>query len=142
MPKIDFPLTFTQLVERDGIRLTVTKRHGHFPSQLTADGWAHNRFSVRLNRGGNASVLNVPSWKQGVGVEEDPAALDVLYNLITTAALLAESPTFIEWCDALGYGTDSIRANNLYKACNREAASLRRFLGDKFDDYMSCEVDW
>lgn len=70
----------------------------------------------------------------------DPA--DVVYSLIRDAEVL-DYATFEEWADNFGYGTDSRKAEQIYRACLEIALKLRAGLGDAcmrelaelFEDY-------
>ena len=48
--------------------------------------------------------------------------------------------TFEDWCDCMGYDSDSRKAESIFKACQDTAKTLRRNLGvENFDRFMSLE---
>lgn len=53
---------------------------------------------------------------------------DVLYSLILDAQSGAES--FEDFCDNFGYNEDSIKHNEIYKACQKNAKKVKTFIKD------------
>jgi len=53
---------------------------------------------------------------------------DVLYSLILDSQAGAES--FDDFCDNFGYDNDSIKANEIYKACQKNAKKVKTFITD------------
>jgi hypothetical protein len=47
---------------------------------------------------------------------------------------------FTDWCEELGYETDSLKAIKIYRACDRQSRKLEKFLGDDLlDELMETE---
>jgi hypothetical protein len=53
---------------------------------------------------------------------------DVLYSLILDSQ--AGTETFDDFCDSYGYNNDSIKANEIYRECQKNAKKLRTFIKD------------
>ncbi len=68
---------------------------------------------------------------------EAPTATDVVYSLCIDAA--AGEMGFFNFCDDYDYDSDSRKAEQIYKECERMAPKLRRLLGDDFDLFASAE---
>lgn len=95
---------------------------------LIDEDWAatarHFRVTLRMK---NRRLTTY--FSQGPGIERDPRPEDVLDCLASDAADVENNTSFEEWAKDLGYDPDSRRAERVYRACLREAARLRRFLG-------------
>lgn len=72
--------------------------------------------------------LIIPQYHQGLGINGDPTAGDILRAVVLDAALV-DGSSFEDFCANLGYDTDSRKAEKVYAACKREAADLMEFLG-------------
>jgi hypothetical protein len=53
---------------------------------------------------------------------------DVLYSLVLDSDFACE--TFDDFCDNLGYDNDSMKANEIYKACQKNAKKVKSFISD------------
>jgi hypothetical protein len=69
----------------------------------------------------------------------EPSTADVLGCLLSDASGFESSRTFEEWCSDYGYDTDSRRAERTYKAIEAQSVKLRRFLGDRFEEFARAE---
>src|SRR5574342_52973 len=78
------------------------------------DRW-RNRFTVYFTKG---------SAHKGA----EPTAIEVLGCLASDASGIDES--FADWCANYGYDTDSRKAKKTYDTIKKQAANLKRFLGD------------
>ena len=64
---------------------------------------------------------------------------DVLYSLVLDSQFSNE--TFDDFCDNFGYNNDSIKANEIYRACQKNSKKVRTFIkdleqaGELFQDY-------
>lgn len=64
---------------------------------------------------------------------------DILYSLVLDSSLSNE--TFDDFCDNLGYDNDSMKANEIYRACQKNTKKVRTFIkdleqaGELFQDY-------
>lgn len=95
-----------------------------------ADGWEHYAYTVELRRG--SETMRVP-WRQGIGITDDPTAVDVLQSLLMDAATVENARSFEDWAGDLGYDPDSRKAERIYRACEEQTANLRILLGDDYE---------
>jgi len=89
-------------------------------------GSAHWRVTLRFGR----SRMSF-HYSQGPAVVEEPEVADLLDCCAMDAACYENARNFEDFCAELGYDTDSRRAERVYKVCGRQAASLKRMLGDE-----------
>lgn len=57
-----------------------------------------------------------------------PKIEDVMYSLLSEGSVFFDGQTLDEFCSDFGFSTDSIKANNLWKACLDTGMNLRKFL--------------
>ena len=103
------------------------------------DEWArsasHYRVKFRMNRHTMTSYFSM-----GVAHTKEPTAIDVLSCLASDSAGI-DFHCFEEWSRNYGYDTDSRKAERTYRACEKAAANLRRFLGDEAYNELLYHVD-
>lgn len=87
--------------------------------------WEDNSFAwnVKLN-GVSFDYFTGIGLTKPNGRPAPPILDDVLYSLLTD--MQAENEGFEDWCDNLGYSTDSRKALNIYLACQEIAVKLRK----------------
>ena len=76
------------------------------------NNWACNKYKVILKNRGKQFTLD---YHMGLAHKNPPKLSDVLYSLIMDSESLEYS--FSDWCDMLGYNTDSIKDKKIYNAC-------------------------
>lgn len=135
-------MKLTELLERDEICLASVRIDG----QRHTDGWTYVAMDVVLYRMDTDTRIKV-SWGQGIGLKGDPAAEDVMSSLVLEAqSVHGTNPEseegFQSWAAEYGHDSDSRKAFKAWQKVHHQAADLRTFLGNEFDDYMSCEVGW
>lgn len=69
-----------------------------------------------------------------------PTAADVLDSLASDSASIENARDFADWASDFGYDADSRKAERTYRACERLARRLRRFLGSD-DSYQALLFD-
>lgn len=94
-----------------------------------------NHYKVKLKNGSKTMTIY---FSQGLGITHEPDVPSVLNCLASDST--CESYTFNEFCDEFGYDSDSIKANETYKACLKNSKKLKKFLGVKFNDLLECEA--
>ncbi len=77
-----------------------------------------------------AAVMVVP-FTQGSAYRKPPTAQEVISCLVMDAASADASRSFEGWAGYLGFDPDSREAKRTYKAAQKQAASLRAFLGEE-----------
>jgi hypothetical protein len=100
--------------------------------------WQHNAYKVRLTYQGR--TMTVP-WRQGLGIEREPNAEDVMEALLSDAAGFDNARSFEDWAEEYGYDTDSRKAEKLYRAVKAQTDKLARLLGDDFERMVFPPID-
>jgi len=103
---------------------------------MATDNWQANHYKVTLRAriGGKRKQYTV-YFSQGYGIHHDPQCEDILDCLASDAQGVECARDFEDWASEYGYDTDSRKAEQTFKACQREADKLRKFLG--YDIYNS-----
>ena len=68
-------------------------------------------------------------WEKQNLIAVAPCAADVIYALLSDAEACETS--FSDWCENFGYSNDSIKAFNMYRACEETGHSLRKVFSTK-----------
>jgi hypothetical protein len=94
--------------------------------------WEYDAWTVRLicaspklSRRSLTATFKVGTGQNG----EAPKADDVLDSLVSDSDV-DNYETFEDWAENTGYSSDSRKAENVYRACQKIAKKLRKFLGD------------
>jgi hypothetical protein len=103
------------------------------PPEWADDRRDSNWYTVTLKR--KRRTLTVP-YGMGPALMREPSARDVVGSLVSDAAGYENARSFEEWADEYGYDHDSRKAEQTYNLIGRQAAELRRFLGDDYDAYL------
>lgn len=96
------------------------------------DASAHmtRHFSVTITRVGfGPSKPMHLFFSQGSAHTKQPTLADVLDCLASDSASV-ENSSFEDWARALGYDTDSRKAEKTYRICQEQSDQLRSLLGD------------
>lgn len=118
--------------------------------------WPHYLWSVTMVRNGVVRDKRVIEYRMGLGHEQTKCGkrrTDLRYNtlpcdhvrchnagwqpvpptlyevLCSLKADVTHGATFSDWCSDFGYDTDSIKARELYFACQRSEEDSRKFFG-------------
>lgn len=106
-----------------------------YEGTVTRDGnWQAHEWKVTLRY--ERRRLTVPFF-QGMGHSKEPSAADVI-SCLCSDARAGEEP-FEEFCSNFGYDSDSRKAWDTWKACERMGTGVRRLLGDSFDTFANAE---
>lgn len=89
------------------------------------DGHPMNHWRVVLRNGRKRMTVR---FSTGLGIREKPDAADVLDCLASDATTTDLS--FNDFCQELGYDTDSRTAERTYRIIQRQSKRLRSFLGE------------
>jgi hypothetical protein len=127
-------MTLNGFVEKYGIKFSaeLTDSNPHMTDMPA--GSAHYR--CRIRRGRRSMLVH---FSQGPAICREPTAADVLQCLASDASGVENARGFEDWCGDYGYSTDSRSAERTYRAIEKQAADLRRVLGDAFSDLLSAE---
>ncbi len=77
-------------------------------------------------------------FSMGPAHTKEPEAADVLDCLLSDSDV-ENAQGFEDWAGNLGFDPDSRKAEKIYNACLKSAEKLRRFLGDKFQEFYEAE---
>jgi len=100
-------------------------------------GSAH--YKVVLRMGGKQ--MTVP-FSMGPAHCKEPNAEDVLNCLASDSSSVENARgDFEEWASEYGYDTDSRKAEKLFRACKKQAESLKKFLGDELYESLLWETE-
>lgn len=108
---------------------------GNFEDLGPLKGWDHRVWHVLLRTDGRRMTV---TYRTGLGLGE-PTARDVLESLASDASTVEHSEGFEDWADSLGYDTDSRSAERSYRATVRQTERLRKFLGDRYTEFLALE---
>lgn len=117
-------------VDTNKITLTFTAADSnpHMPD------FSGDHYKVVLRHNGHQMTL---AYSKGYGHKgAPPTAAEVLECLASDAAGVLNSNGFEDWAADLGYDTDSRKAERIYKTCAKQAANLRRLLGDELAEQL------
>jgi hypothetical protein len=119
-----------RLCERE--RVSCVAEYGGAPYR---EDWpdAHP-YKVRLRYQGRK--LTVPFY-MGPALESEPSAADVLACLVSD--VYAGEQTFEDFAYDMGFDTDSRKAEATWRACAKLAPRVRRFLGERFEDFAGAQ---
>jgi hypothetical protein len=110
----------------------ITMTVAHHGLQTDDDGWAHNRYTVRLKHAGRTLTT---SYRTGTGLplltNSSADVAQVLDALRSDAQCYADARDFADFCADFGYDTDtdSRKAHAIYRACGNTGRRLERVLG-------------
>lgn len=128
--------TVAEYVAQHGITVTITSDLGIRTVGPQGDDWVHHAYRLTMRRPGARPWTHI-AWHAGTGIttrpDETPA--DVFDSLLGDGFYVAELASFADWCDELGYDTDSRRALNLYRKCERTWERMHEFLGSEGEAY-------
>lgn len=81
-------------------------------------------------------------FSMGLGLQgEEPKVGEVLDCLASDASSVANSRDLDDWANDLGYNPDSRKAERTYKTIRRQAAKLRKLLGDSAYETLLWDTD-
>lgn len=98
--------------------------------------WDHRVWSVTLRTEGRRMQTR---YMTGTGYKGEPTAETVLGSLLSDAGTVDYSVDFEDWAANLGYDTDSRKAERDYRATVRQTNRLKRFLSDRYDEFLNLE---
>lgn len=111
------------------------------PDKLMSDmapGSTHYR--VLIKRGNREMTIH---YSQGPAHGTEPSDESVFHSLLTDSSDIESGYEFEEWCDNLGFDSDSRTAERIYKACEEILLNLKILFSDSelsdlreiFEDY-------
>jgi hypothetical protein len=122
------------VIEKYNVRSEITMTNERPPADMNMPAGS-NAWRVVLKMG--RRQLTTPFYTGPMAGE--PNASDVLGCLISDTTGYEGVRNFDHWCAEYGYEPDSRRAEHTYKAIEQQAVKLRRFLGDRFEEFARAE---
>jgi hypothetical protein len=119
------------LCDRRGVKI-----ESQYGGVEVPDGWTPGTHPYKVTLRYRGRQMTAPFF-MGPAHEKEPTAADVL-NCLCSDARSGEM-TFEEFCSEFGYDSDSRKAENTWKQCERLGAKVRRLLGDEFDEFANAE---
>lgn len=118
-----------RLIEEIGIDIDYVPGADHIPESFQdSDAW-----TVTLTRDSGETFVT-PFFKGRGHHGKPPTIEEVLECILSDAECWEDSQgDFEDWCVALGYDNDSIKALRIFEAMEEQTIKLQRFLGDKYD---------
>lgn len=134
----DTRITAQAFCNRHGItsEAEYTDSNPHMDPSAWSEGASH--WKVVLKRGRRRLTVY---FSMGAAHHGEPKTCDVLSCLAMDAAGVENARCFEDWCGEYGYDTDSRRAHRTYRLVQRQAAKLRRFLGEELYQVALWDMD-
>lgn len=147
--------TTQQFIEETGSTMTASRADAnphmtdfqgdHWRCVLKLTGKGKNPFAPGTYLGENwappVKQLTV-YFSKGYGHNgAEPTADEVLDCLASDAASIENARGFEDWASDLGYDPDSRKAEKIFKACERQTAKLKAFLGEDRYQELLWEVE-
>lgn len=110
--------------------------------RVELDRYKKEAFQKLMNRNPQKTKPNLLLYIDELKKVSKPKPLnidDVLYSLVLDSQFSNE--TFDDFCDNLGYNSDSMKANEIYRACQKNTKKVGTFIkdleqaGELFQDY-------
>jgi len=124
--------TLQQFIDREHI--TAEAEYADDNPQISDMPPGSRHWRVIFRRGRRR--MTIP-FSQGPALHDDPTAVDVLDCVVSDSSSIDQP--FEHWAADLGWDSDSRKAERCYRACVRQAAKLRQFLGESFEAAMQAE---
>lgn len=99
--------------------------------RIEKDRFTRDKFNSIMNKNPKKTKENLTLYNQELNEVSrvKPLEIDtVLYSLLSDAD--CGQMLFDDFCNELGYDTDSIKHNEIYKACQTNAKKVRTFIKD------------
>lgn len=101
--------------------------------------WNHHRVTVTAPK--NGKLIRFDFWASLAHpiIKEESEVLEAFSCFLGDA--VSGTDTFENFCNNLGYGSDSIRAFNIFKACQRAFKKATRIIGSEDLDVLCTLAD-
>ena len=129
-------LTLRQFLDKYPVRIRSVLVDANPNMNDMPEGSAHWRVTLSLRR----SRMSL-HYSQGPAVVEEPKVGDVLDCLASDASSYENARDFADFCADFGCDTDSRKAEAIYRVFGRQAASLKRMLGQEAYNLLLWETE-
>jgi hypothetical protein len=118
-------MTVSEFIDASHVRMTSERTDN--PNMDSASNMDHWKCIVR-----RGNVRMTVYFSQGYGHNRQaPELSSVLDCLASDSSSIENASSFESWASDFGYSTDSRTAEKTFKACERQAQALKRFLGSE-----------
>jgi len=109
-------------------KLNMDLNYGVKKDYSKLDEWQQksNQYTVTLKYDGRQ--MTIPFFT-GQGWSKDPEVADVVSCLVSDYSCIESSRDFYDFCDNLGYDSDSRKSLNTYNQCLNQSKKLEKLLG-------------
>lgn len=123
-------MSYAARIKAESIRLQATEVHTPEPKWMSrgGTGW---RCTLR----GYGKSFTVTMWMGPAHNGRKPEIDEVLETVLSDAAIIEEYDTAVDFARAMGY-TNGREAENTFKACVQQTERLKRWLGDRYSDWL------
>lgn len=127
-------MTIREFIAANMLTMTCepTDTNPNMEDSANMDHWACK--IQRLHRG-RTRTLTLP-FSMGYGHNGAAPKLDEVLDCLVSDMT---EVTFEDWCNELGYDTDSRKALRTYRVIAHQTRKLERFLGESLDALIQCE---
>lgn len=110
--------------------------------RIELDRFKREAFQKIMNKNPTKNKANLLMYIDELKKVSKPKPLnidDILYSLILDSQF--SNKTFDDFCDNFGYNNDSIKVNEIYRACQKNSKKVKTFIkdleqaGELFQDY-------
>lgn len=121
-------------VRKHGISISCTRTDKN-PHMHADDKWQADHWKCSLKRKGGKRMTVHFSMGTGHGGKQ-PTAEEVLSAIASDASSVVNASGFEDWASDLGFETDSRKAHKTYNTVKKQAASLKKFIGDAYEELL------
>lgn len=134
-------MNLKQFVSKHGIK--IVSDYADSNPNMPDERYTMNHYRVTLSRRNEDNKRRQMTlyFSMGIGIKGEPTADDVLHCLASDSAGIENARDFEDWCADYGYDSDSRSAERTYKACQRQAIRLEKFLGDSLYQVLLFGLD-
>jgi hypothetical protein len=128
-------MNINAFIAKNRIKMDATLVDSNPHMDSMPDGSTHWKCAFRA-KGKRMTVF----FSMGPAHSREPEAGEVLDCLASDASSIENARNFEDWAAEYGYDTDSRKAERTFKTCEAQAAKLRAFLGDGYEELLwKCE---
>ena len=120
-------------------RITSTITYDNNVPHYSRDEWQRQASPWTAEIRYKRRKMTVPFWTGPM--HGQPETWDVAYCLLSDAQCVYWGESFEDFCDNLGYDSDSMKAYKTYQQVLKQTESLKRVLGDDFEHFVGLDED-
>jgi hypothetical protein len=114
-------------------KLTLDVKHGLTNHRGSLDEWQQDSSKYTVTVKYDRKQMTIPFF-MGSALNHEPTADDVMPCLLMDYSLVNNTNGFEDFCDELGYDSDSRKAEKSYKDTQKIAKSVERVFGEDIEE--------